>query len=202
MQDSSNQRAADARIDKFYIMAMAATGKSTFANRHPYYRGYRVIDFAEELPKRTLAASILLYLSRTNKRLRHWLRQRGVEADRIKHAYFDRAFARLDEAQEPTVLLGRRTRSNFRELPFHDRVRFAMVLIPEEQHREQVQNRKRSMRNFLPFLDHWTTNFDSIMTIRKEMQDYAEEFDVPVYESIDAAIDAMHKAYGGESTEN
>ena len=202
MQDSDDKRAEDARIAKFYIMAMAATGKSTFARNHPHYRGYRVIDFADELPQRSLFTSALLYVSRFNTRLRNWLRNRGAEAGRFKHAYFEKAFARLDGSDEPMALLGRRTRSNYRELPYHDRMRFAMVLIPEEQHRKQVESRKSSMRNFLPFLDHWTTNFDNIVKIRQEMQDYAEQFDIPVYESIDAAIDAMHKAYGGEATED
>ena len=202
MQGSDDQRAGDARIDKFYIMAMAATGKSTFVRKHERYLGYRVVDFGEELPKRRRSTRFLLYLSRFFPSIRIAIHNRPDMQDRFRQAYFDRAFAFMDSCDEPLVLLGRRTRSNYRELGVHDRVRFSMVMIPEKQHRMQVANRKKTMRNFMPKGHHWTTDFDKILKVRKEMLAYAKDFDIPVYESIEGAIEAMHKAYGGDSASN
>lgn len=198
MQGSDDQRAGNARIDKFYIMAMAATGKSTFVSRHSHYLGYAVVDFGEELPQRRLSTRILLYLSRFLPSIRKAIHDRPDMQDRFRQAYFDKAFDFMDSCDEPVVLLGRRTRSNYRELGVHDRVRFSMVMIPEEQHRDHVASRRSSMRNFLPRFHHWTTDFDKILTVRKEMLAYAEQFDIPVYDSIEGAIEAMHEAYGGE----
>ncbi len=200
MQGSDEKGADDARIDKFYVMAMAATGKSTFVGKHPHYHGYRIVDFGEELPQRRLSTRILLYIGRFVPGIRKAIHNRPDMQDRFRQAYFDRAFDFMDSCDEPLVILGRRTRSNYRDLGVHDRVRFSMVMIPEEQHRKQVANRKVSMRNFLPRFHHWTTDFDKILKIRKEMLAYAEQFDIPVYDSIESAIEGMHKAYGGETT--
>ena len=194
--------ANDAGIDKFFIMAMAATGKSTFVRRHPHYRGYRVVDFAEELPPQRRSTRALLYLGRFIPAIRTAIRNRSDVKDRFRQAYFDKAFAFMDACDEPLVLLGRRTRGNFRELGVHDRVRFSMVLIPEEQHRQQVASRKTTMRNFLPRFHHWTTDFDRIRKVREEMRAYAEKFDIPVYDSLEGAIGAMHEAFGDASPEN
>ncbi|MBT8083296.1 MAG: hypothetical protein KJO56_12800 [Gammaproteobacteria bacterium] len=191
-----------APIDKFFVMAMAATGKSTFVRRHPHYRGYRVVDFAEELPPQRLSTRILLYLARFIPAIRKAIHNRSDVKDRYRQAYFDKAFAFMDACEEPLVLLGRRTRNNYKELGVHDRVRFSMVLIPEERHRNQVASRKSTMRNFLPRFHHWTTDFERVRKIRGEMRAYADKFDIPVYDSIEGAIDAMHEAYGDGSQEN
>ena len=193
--------ATTASIDKFYIMAMAATGKSTFANRHGNYKGYRVVDFADELPPQTLTTKVLMLVSRFIPPMRRAVRRRPDLADRFRQAYFDKAFAFMDACDEPLVLLGRRTRSNFRDLGVHDRVRFAMVLIDKERHRSQVANRKKNMRNFLPFMHHWTTDFDKIQRLREEMRAYADKFEVPVFETFEAAIDALHHQYGGAAND-
>ena len=192
-----------ARIDKFYIMAMAATGKSTFTNKHQTYLGYRVVDFGEELPQRRLSTRILLYISRFFPPLRAMIQNRPDMKDRFRHAYFDRAFDYINQHDSPIVMLGRRTRENYRELVAkHDKVRFSMVMIPEEEHRQHCAARKKSMRNPIPFFHHWTTDFSKILKIRKEMYAYAEEFDIPVYEDIESAIQAMHRQYGGDDSSN
>ena len=192
-----------ARIDKFYIMAMAATGKSTFTNKHQTYLGYHVVDFGEELPQRRLSTRILLYFSRFIPPLRIMMQNRPDMKDRFRHAYFDQAFDYINKHDEPIVMLGRRTRENYRELVTrHDKVRFSMVMIPEELHRQHCAARKKSMRNPIPFFHHWTTDFSKILKIRKEMYAYAEEFDIPVYEDIESAIKAMHRQYGGDDSSN
>ena len=187
--------------NKFYIMAMAATGKSTFTNKHSHYLGYRVVDFGEELPQRRLSTRILLYISRFFPRLRIAMQNRPDMKDRFRHAYFDQAFDYINQCEEPIAMLRRRTRENYRELVAkHDRVRFSMVMIPEEEHRQHCAARKKSMRNPFPRFHHWTTDFSKIMKVRREMYAYAEEFDIPVYEDIESAIQAMHREYGGDET--
>ena len=187
-----------AQLNKFYIMAMAATGKSTFTNKHPNYLGYRVVDFGGALPRRRLSTRILLYISRFVPSLRLAIQSRPDIKDRFKHAYFDRAFDFMNSCEDPIALLGRRPRRNFRELVAkHDKIRFAMVMIPEEEHRHHCASRKMSMRNPIPFFHHWTTNFSKILKIRREMYAYAEEFGIPVYEDFESAIEAMHRQYGG-----
>ena len=100
------QPAENARIDKFFVMAMAATGKSTFVRRHPHYRGYRVVDFAEELPPQRLSTRFLLYISRFIPAIRKAIHQRPDVQDRYRQAYFDKAFAFMDACDEPLHLLG------------------------------------------------------------------------------------------------
>ena len=192
--------AVEPAIQRFYIMAMAATGKSTFTDKHDSYLGYRVVDFGEDLPKRRLSTRILLYVARFVPPLRLALQNRPDMKDRFRHAYFDQAFDFLTSREEPTILLGRRTRENYRELvEQHDSVRFAMVLIPEENHRRNCAARKKKMRNPIPYFHHWTTDFSKILKIRKQMSDYAREFDIPVYDDIESAIQAMHRQYGVET---
>ena len=192
-----------ARSDKFYIMAMAATGKSTFTSKHQTFLGYRVVDFGEELPQRRLSTRILLYFSRFIPPLRRAMRNRPDMKDRFRHAYFDKAFEYLNKFEAPIVMLGRRTRENYRELvEQHDKVRFSMVMIPEEKHRQHCAARKKKMRNPLPRFHHWTTDFSKILKVRKGMYAYAEEFDIPVYEDIESAIRAMHQQYGGDDSAN
>ena len=193
-----------AQYDKFYIMAMAATGKSTFTNKYDTYLGYKVVDFGgAQLPPRRLSTRILLYISRFFPPLRVLIRNRPDMKDRFRHAYFDQAFEFLNKQEEPIVLLGRRTRENYRELAAeNDKVRFSMVMIPEEEHRQHCAARKKSMRNPIPYFHHWTTNFDKILKIRKEMYAYAEQFDIPVCEDIETASKAMHRQYGGTDSSN
>ena len=187
---------ASANCDRFYIMAMAASGKSTFTRANSTYRGYRIVDFGEDLPERRLSTRVLLYIGRFFPALRRALRNRPDMKDRYRHSYFDKAFEFLADSDEPTILLGRRTRSNYRDLEAHDYVKFAMVLIPEENHRRNCKARKKSMRNPIPYFHHWTTDFEKIKKIRQEMAEYAEAFNIPVYESIEATIDAMDQEYG------
>ncbi len=187
---------AENSCSRFYIMAMAASGKSTFTNANSTYRGYSIVDFGDDLPKRRFSTRVILYFGRFIPALRRMIRNRPDMKDRYRHSYFDQAFKFLKDSTDPTIILGRRTRTNYRELDVHDDVKFSMVVIPEELHRRNCKARKKSMRNPIPYFHHWTTDFEKIKKIRKEMLDYAKEFDIPVYQSIEEAIHAMDKQYG------
>jgi len=186
------------KCNKFYIIAMAASGKSTFAAKHSNYRGYHVIDYAERLPSISLWTKLILYLSRLVKPLRKLVKKRpDVVARRQKH-YFSQAFDFITNHDEPIVVFGRLPPNEFEDLPVHDRIRFAMVLIPEDDHRRNCGSRKKELRNPLPFFHHWTTDFEKISELRNHLQDYAKQHDITVYESFSGAIDDMHLRFNDE----
>lgn len=184
--------------NKFYIIAMAASGKSTFALQNPVYNGYQVVDFAKHLPSQTFWTRLVLYFSRFVKPLRKLVSSRPDRVARRQKNYFSQAFEFIANHQEPIVVFGRRTPDEFEKLPVHDSVRFAMVLIPEEDHRRNCASRKRELRNPLPLFHHWTTDFNKIIEIRHNLTDYAKQHDIPVYDSFTGAIDAMHRRFSSE----
>ncbi len=186
------------KCNKFYIIAMAASGKSTFAVQNPIYNGYQIIDFATKLPSLTLWTRAVLYISRFVKPLKKLVSGRPDRIARRQANYFSHAFEYIVNKKEPIVIFGRRTPNEFEKLPVHDSVRFAMVLIPEEDHRRNCVSRKRDLRNPFPLFHHWTTDFDNISEIRKNLRGYAEQHDIPVYDSFAGAIDDMHRRFSSE----
>ena len=182
-------------FDKFYIIAMAASGKSTFSRQNPEYRGYRVVDFAERLPPISRWTSFILYLSRIVKPLEKTVRRRPDMIARRKANYFRDAFDFITEHNKPVVVLGRKPPEDFENLPVHDSVKFAMVLIPEDKHRAHCAARRKELRNPLPMFHHWTTDFEKIKDLRRELGDYALRHDIAVYDDFSAAIDDMHSRF-------
>ena len=172
---------------------MAASGKSTFASKHPTYSGYHIVDYAERLPSVSRSTNLVLYLSRLLKPLRKLVRDRPEMIARSQEKYFSQAFEYINSQNEPIVVLGRRPPNEFEELLVHDTIKFAMVLIPEEDHRRNCASRKKELRNPLPFFHHWTTDFDRICEIRNNLTDYVKQHGIPVYESFAVAIDNMHE---------
>lgn len=181
---------------KFYIIAMAASGKSTFAATHPVYKGYRIVDFEDHLPPFPFSTKLILYLSRLLRPLRKLVRNRPEVIAQKKVNYFDRVFDYMTECTDPVVVFGRTPTHEFRNLPVHDTIKFAVVLIPEDQHRRNCASRKRDLKNPIPFFHHWTTDFDKILAVRSEIIDFADSNDVAVYDSFPAAIDDLHARFG------
>jgi len=177
--------------EKLYIMAMAATGKSTFAGMHPNYHGYRVVDFAKQLPRRRALTRAAHYVARVLPVAHRFVRNRPEMIARRHRNYFEAAFEFLRSSKEPVVVLGRRGPEDDSLMPPTDGVTLGMILLPEEKHREHARARKKKHRNFLPFFHHWTTNFDELKIIRDGMIAYAKRHNIPVYASFAEAIDEM-----------
>ncbi|MBT8080250.1 MAG: hypothetical protein KJO31_16845 [Gammaproteobacteria bacterium] len=192
LQKQSPQRACK----RFYIMASAASGKSTFAGQNETYRGYRIIDYAARLGEYTLTTRILLYLTRFLPFLRPSLLKRKDFASRYRGSYFDQAFEFLLGHDEPVVVFGRKTLDGFDHQQFDHEVAFAMVLIPEDHHRRNCASRKSQMRNPIPFFNHWTTDFEQIQEVRDNMRRHAEKHNITIYDSFQGAIDDLHRRFG------
>ena len=175
---------------------MAASGKSTFAAKNSTYKGYRVVDFEDQLPPFPFSTRLVLYLARLFRPLRKLVRNRPEVVAQKKANYFARVFDYMARCTEPVVVVGRTPTHEFKKLPVHDTIKFAVVLIPEEQHRRNCVSRKRDLKNPIPFFHHWTTDFDKILAIRKEIIEFASANDIPVYPSFAAAIDDLHTKHG------
>ena len=186
------------KCEKFYIIAMAASGKSTFANNYPTYNGYRTIDFAERLPPISKWTKLILYVSRIIKPLRKIIRHRPEMVARRENNYFRQAFDFIIGHDQPIVVFGRRPPNEFEDLPVHDKIKFAMVLIPEGDHRRNCASRKKELRNPFPLFHHWTTDFEKIQSVRNSLKRYAEVHDITVYDSISGAIDDMHRRFNAD----
>ena len=172
-------------------MSIAASGKSTFATKYPNFEGYKIVDFAQQLPSRSALTKVLLYLRRVAPFLKTILRKRkdmiAINADH----YFAHVYAYLTRQTQPVVVMGRRTPENLEDSEMFNDVALAMVLVPEDDHRRNCKARKRKLRNPLPFFHHPTTDFTRIMNARKESQEYAKHHNIPVFESFSSAIRAM-----------
>lgn len=177
--------------ERIYLMSVAASGKSTFVREREFCSGYRVVDYANHLPKQPLWARLILYLSRPFPALRRWLRRsRSLRA--LDHgSYFAGVLELMHSHEGPIAVLGRRLPEDFeRSGAFHG-VAVGLVLIPEEQHRRNCLARRGQMRNPIPFMHHWTTRFDNIRTMRAAAKDFAERHGVPVFDSFRIAIDEL-----------
>lgn len=174
-----------------YIMSMAASGKSTFAKRNPSFRGNTIVDFAQELPKRHWSVKWLLYLSRVAPFLRKMVREDDSIVALRSQNYMPRVFSFLSSTDTPHVVLGILPPENLEEYPEFGDVRFGMVLINEEDHRRNCESRRREMKNPIPFLHHWTTDFQKIQAVRLVVLDYAHRHNIPVFESFSHAIGVL-----------
>ena len=172
-------------------MSIAASGKSTFATKYPSFEGYKIVDFAQELPSRSAVTKVLLYLSRVAPCLETILRKRkDMIAINTDH-YFANVYAYLTRQTQPVVVMGRRTPDNPGDSEMFNDVALAMVLVPEDDHKRNCKARKHKLRNPLPFFHHRTTDFRRIMNAREQSQEYATHHDIPVFESFSSAIRAM-----------
>jgi 2-phosphoglycerate kinase len=70
-------------------------------------------------------------------------------------------------------------------------VSLGIVIIPEEQHRLQCNKRRNELRNFIPFFNHWTTDFTRIQELRVKMRQYAESHGIPVFDSFESAANKL-----------
>lgn len=176
---------------RIYLMSMAASGKSTFARDHRFFEGYRVVDFAGRLPQKKPLTKFLLYISRPIPILQRAIKKnKGLVAIHQQY-YFDAVIDLMRNHDGPIVVLGRRLPNNFSEIEFLKTVAIGMVIVPEEQHHRNCMARKRKMRNPLPFFNHWTTNFQKVLDVRKTMTDYADRHQITVYDGFTQAIEAL-----------
>ena len=179
--------------NKFYMMAGAAVGKSTFAGQRDHFLGYRVVDFDDELPPRSFITWILMYLSRVMPRLRRVAKMRSDMVLRRREPYFEHAINFLLKQDEPVVVMGRKTPDDFDHQKYAGQIEFSIVLLSEEEHKRNCAARKKRMRNPLPFFNHWSTDFERIRRIREQFRTHAARHNIPVYDSIPAAIEGMHQ---------
>lgn len=186
------------RSDKFYVMAPAASGKSTFAGKFGEYAGCRVVDFEDELPEYSLITKLLLYFGRLAPSLRKIAAKRPDMVGHMKSTYFDKVFDFVLQHEEPLILLGRKTPDDFDHDSFGGAIKFSVVVVPEADHRRNCAARKKQMRNPLPFLHHWTTDFDKVRKMRKIFEAHAEQHGLPVHESFESAVDAMRQETVGD----
>lgn len=183
------------KCDKFYIIAMAASGKSTFAASNPVYNGYKTVDYAEHLPPISPSTKLVLYASRLIKPLRKTIRNRPEMVARRRNQYFSEVFEFTANYPGPVAVFGRKPPDDFERLAVHNTIKFAMVLIPEEEHRRNCFSRKKELRNPLPLFHHWTTDFEKIMKLRNRLSDFANQHGITVYDSFSGAIDDMHRRF-------
>lgn len=176
---------------RIYVISMAASGKSTFARNNPTYNGCRVVDYAQELPTKSPWTKFVLYLSRALPILRRAVRRNKdlVAINRIN--YFEGVLDLFEQSRSPTAVMGRRLPENFKSDPRFASLTPAVVLIPEEDHRRNCAARRKEMRNPLPFMHHWTTDFDKVRRVREQTRSFAERHGIPVFDSFGDAIDTL-----------
>lgn len=174
-----------------YLMSLAASGKSSFANKHRKYKGYTVVDFAQHLPGRNPFVVALLYILRPFPALQLRLRK-NKQLNKIgPHYYFDAVAEFMQSHREPLVVMGRRLPPHVLHGNVFSSTGLGIVMIPEEQHRRQCESRRRELRNPLPFFNHWTTDFEKVRKLRQDMQAYADAHGIEVFESFASAIDSL-----------
>jgi hypothetical protein len=176
---------------RIYLMSMAASGKSTFARANEFYAGYRIIDYATLLPGKGLWTRSLLYLSRAFPLLR-----RAVSKNRdmiaINHQNYSSGVLELMRShKDPIAVLGRRLPAEFIEASSSQGISVGIVLISEEQHRQNCLSRRAKMKSPLPFMHHWTTDFDTVQAGREKMRTYAQQYNIPVFDSFELAVDTL-----------
>lgn len=172
-------------------MSVAASGKSTFAAAHPRYRGYKLVDFAQLMPRSTPLVKLVLYLSRAMPRLGYLARNSAFVRAKRRGTYYEQVFSYIRGQTEHVVVLGRQGPDDLR--PYSDIV-FGVVLIPSERHKDNTRRRKQELLNPLPFLHHWTTDFRRVAAARARLLQYAQRQGLPVFTSFDQAIDNLSAA--------
>jgi hypothetical protein len=174
---------------KIYVMSVACTGKTTFAARTPYLAGCRIVDSEELLPEIPGIVNRLLFVARVIPWLRTLLRCHKVLAARHDE-YYKRVFEFLRAHDEPVAVLGRPGPEDLS--PYGD-ITFGAVLIPWEEHRQRYQQRRRELRNPLPFLHHRSTNPDRLKALREHLAEYARSRRIPVFESLAEAVSTLSR---------
>ena len=174
-------------------MSMAASGKSRFSKENPIFHGYRIVDFAQQLPKRPFWINALLYVGRAFPFILNLIRNQASIAILDSEQFTPLMYSFLSEQSDPTVILGKIPSEDLDKYPQFESTVFGMVLIPEADHRRNCQSRKKEMRNPIPFFHHWTTNFKKIQAIREEVSNYASRHDIPIFDSFSRAITELSR---------
>ncbi len=174
-------------------MSMAASGKSRFSQENPVFHGYRIVDFAQQLPNRPLWIKALLYVGRVFPFILNLIKNNDSIAILDSEQYMPRMFSFLSEQADPTVILGKIASEDLDSYPQYESTVFGMVLIPEADHRKNCQSRKKEMRNPIPFLHHWTTDFVKIQAIREEVSSYARRHEIPIFDNFFSAITELSR---------
>ena len=169
-------------------MSMAASGKSRFSEENPIFHGYRIVDFAQQLPNRPFWINAMRYVGRAFPFILNLIKNNAAISILDSKKFMPYMYSFLSEQSEPTVILGKITSEDLDEYPQFESTVFGMVLIPETEHRRNCQSRKKEMRNPIPFFHHWTTNFKKIQAIREEVSNYASRHDIPIFDSFSSAI--------------
>lgn len=169
-------------------MAVAATGKSRFADLNANYHGYRVVDFAEKLPKPNLVVKALLYLGRRFVWFARLTRNSQFTQAKMAHNYHRSIIRFLRASDVPTVVLGRPGPADISDL---SDITMGAVLLPWSQHRRNCESRRKQLRNPLRPFDHRTTHENEITRLRGLLQDYAQEREIPIFDSFEDALDTL-----------
>lgn len=181
------------KISRIYIMAPGATGKSTFANANPIYAKHRVVDFATFLPEPRGILKVMDYLGRRIGFLKRIARNSQTLEARKPENYYKNIFAYLREQDESVVVFGR---LGPKDISHYEDIRFGIVMLAEDQHRKQCEMRKKQLRNFLPFMNHWTTDFENMKSIRDNFINYSEKHNIKIYLNFTEAINDLSKQKG------
>ncbi len=176
-------------------MSMAASGKSRFARDNPVFHGYRIVDFAQQLPSRPFWIKALLYIGRVFPFILSLIKNNNSIAVLDSERFMPRMFSFLSEQPDPTVILGKITSEDLKTYPQYESTVFGMVLISEADHQRNCQSRKKELRNPIPFLHHWTTDFVKIQAIREEVSNYARHHEIPIFDSFSSAITELSRLH-------
>ncbi len=189
---------------KIYIMTVSASGKSTFTNKHPYYKNVRIVDFSaiasiktrqqakleierKNKPARKNPFIFLRNLIRISKRkLSKYLKtNNSKEPVRLPYtgkSYHQEIISYIRATSGPVVVLGR---MGLPEPGQYQDITIAAVLIPEAEHRRNCNERKRQHPN-----GSWTS-FDEVKDMRAELQSYAQQHAIPLYPSFASALEKL-----------
>jgi len=175
---------------KIYLMSPAASGKSTFAGKHGYYRGYKVVDSAQLMPEANGVVKLILYFARVFPQVKRLVRNNPIVQSNSPSQYYAKVLEYMRSESEPVVMLGRRGPVDLR--PCGDIV-FGVVQIPWKQHQLNCQRRRSQLRNPLPFFHHWTTDTRKIESARVLFLEYAERHNLRLFDSFANAIDELSR---------
>jgi hypothetical protein len=177
-----------------YIFSPPASGKTTFATCNPVYSGYKIVDFAQELPNRSLLTKSLGHLSRAAPFLRSAVYKRKDMIALDEDHYFQYVEDFIAHRSEPVAILGRRPPRHILDSAAFESMKVALVIIPESNHRKNCEARRRKHNNRLPFFQHRTTVFSNIQDAREKNSAYASRNGIRIFDSFEAAITTLARA--------
>jgi len=173
-------------VRRIYVFAPAASGKTTFNSKIKRKGRFQIIDFDMLLPNISCITKILSYIGRAISPFKNLSRK--TKSFTGPKEYQNLIFNWLRQQETDTIVFGRRPPLDLSQF---DDIEFALVLIPEKDHVKNCHSRKNQMRNPIPFMHHWTTNFVKVKKIRDELREYAKKRNIPIYNPFTNAIDAI-----------